>query len=399
MDAAVDQDAAPGTAKAGAAGAVPPPERRAGSSRRARLRWPLMIGGVVLVAAAALAYYLLTGRYVSTDDSSVMAAQTAISTNISGRVVELDVHDNQLVHRGDVLFRLDDRPLRIAVDEAQAKLATATLQISAAKSSYLHQLAEVAAARDTLAFQQHEFARQQRLLQSGVSSRAQFEQTEHALQLAQSQLTGAENQASSLLALLGGNPRMRPEDHPAVQQAQAALANAQLQLSYSIIRAPADGIVTKVEQLQVGDYINSATPVFSLISTRDLWVEANFKEDDMTYMRAGQPAEVRIDAYPGRRFKARVVSLSPGTGAQFSLLPPENATGNWVKVVQRVPVRLQLLNADEGESLAAGMSAEVTVDTGHHRSLFGHAERSSSAPEDARSAVSSAPAPAEWSRR
>ncbi len=395
MDAAVDNGAPQSAATPAAA---TPQSAPTSVSRRARLRWSLMIGGVLVFAAATLGYYLLTGRYVSTDDSSVMAAQTAISTNISGRVVELDVHDNQTVHRGEVLFRLDDRPLRIAVDEAQAKLATAQLQISAAKSSYLHELAEVAAARDTVAFQQHEFARQQRLLQSGVSSRAQFEQTQHALQLAQSQLTAAENQASSFLALLGGNPRLRPEDHPAVKQAQAALANAQLQLSYGVIRAPADGIVTKVEQLQVGDYINAAAPVFSLISIQDLWIEANFKEDDLTYMRAGQSAEVRIDAYPGRRFKARVASLSPGTGAQFSLLPPENATGNWVKVVQRVPVRVQLLNAGDDVSLADGMSAEVTVDTGHRRSLFGHSERSPIAPEDARSAVPS-PVASELSRR
>jgi len=402
MNAAVNEATPQGGAKpAVGAGAQRPsnaPAEPAVVSRRSRLRWPLMIAGIVVVAVGALGYYLLTGRYVSTDDSSVMAAQTAISTNISGRVIELDVHDNQTVRRGDVLFRLDDRPLRIALDEAQAKLATARLQIEAAKSSYLHELAEVAAARDTVAFQQHEFARQQRLLQSGVSSRAQFEQTEHALQLAQSQLTAAQNQASSLLALLGGNPRMRPEDHPAVKQAQAALANAQLQLSYSVIRAPADGVVTKVEQLQVGDYVSSASPVFSLISTQDLWIEANFKEDDMTYMRAGQPAEVRVDAFPGRRFKARVTSLSPGTGAQFSLLPPENATGNWVKVVQRVPVRLQLLNGDDGVSLAAGMSAEVTVDTGHHRSLFGHSERTVSTPEDARVGAPGMPA-SELSRR
>ncbi len=342
-----------------------------GELRRSRLRWPLMLGGIAVAAVGALGYYLLTGRYVSTDDSEVKAAQTAISTNISGRVVELDVHDNQAVRRGDVLFRLDDRPLRIALDEAQAKLATTELQIQAARASYLHQLAEVAAARDTVAYQQREYARQQRLLQSGISSRAQYEQTQHSLELAQSQLTSAQNQAESFLALLGGNPRLAPADHPSVKQAQAALANAELQLSYSVIRAPADGIVTKVEQLQVGDYISTATPVFSLISTHDVWIEANFKEDDMTYMRPGQSAKVSIDAYPGRRFEARVASMSPGTGAQFSLLPPENATGNWVKVVQRVPVRLQLQSADDAASLADGMSAEVTVDTEHRRSLFG----------------------------
>ncbi len=217
-------------------------------------------------------------------------------------------------------------------------------------------------------------------MQSGISSRAQYEQTQHALELAQSQLASAANQASSFLALLGGNPQMPPDEHPAVKQAQATLANSELQLSYSVIRAPADGIVAKVEQLQVGDYINSAAPVFSLVSTRDIWVEANFKEDDLTYMRAGQPATIRIDAYPGRHFKAQVMSLSPGTGAQFSLLPAENATGNWVKVVQRVPVRLELASGNDAMILADGMSAEVTVDTGHKRSLFG---RSTPAPAPA----------------
>jgi membrane fusion protein, multidrug efflux system len=385
MDAAV-KEPGPGTQAAPSRAAGEPSQRAAPPAiaelRRSRLRWPLMLGGLAVAVVAALGYYLLTGRYVSTDDSEVRAAQTAISTNISGRVVELDVRDNQAVRRGDVLFRLDDRPLRIAVEEAQARLATTELQIQAARASYLHQLAEVAAARDTVAYQQREYARQQRLLQSGISSRAQYEQTQHALQLAQSQLTSAQNQAASLLALLGGNPRLKPEDHPSVKQAQAALANAQLQLSYSVIHAPADGIVTKVEQLQVGDYINSATPVFSLISTRDVWIEANFKEDDMTYMHPGQPAEVSIDAYPGRRLRARVASMSPGTGAQFSLLPPENATGNWVKVVQRVPVRVQLLSADDAVSLADGMSAEVTVDTGHRRALFGFGGGTRAAPVD-----------------
>jgi membrane fusion protein (multidrug efflux system) len=345
------------------------------SARRAgRLRWVLMGGGVVLALVAGLWYYLASGRYVSTDDSSIQAAQATISANVPGRVVELDVHDNQSVHRGDVLFRLDDRAFRIAVEEAQAKLASARMQIGAAKATYRHQLADLAAARDTLAYQQHEYQRQQRLLQSGISSRAQFEQVQHSVELAQSQLNSAQQQAGSVLALLGGNPDLPLDAHPVVMQAQAALDRANLDLSYTVIRAPDDGVVDRVEQLQIGDYINAATPVFGLVSTGDIWVEANFKEDDLTYMRAGQSAEVSIDAYPGRRFKAQVASLSPGTGAQFSLLPPENATGNWVKVVQRVPVRLQLDRTQFGDAfpLHAGLSAEVTVDTQHRRSLFGH---------------------------
>jgi membrane fusion protein, multidrug efflux system len=346
------------------------------SARRGlSVRWALMGAGVLLAIVAGLWYYLATGRYVSTDDSSVQAAQATISANLPGRVIELEVHDNQGVHRGDVLFRLDDRLFRIAVEEAQAKLAAARMQISAAKATYRHQLSDQAAARDTLAYQQHEYERQQRLLQSGISSRAQFEQVQHAVRLAQSQFNSAQQQAGSVLAMLGGNPDLPLDAHPVVMQAQAALDRANLDLSYTVIRAPDDGVVARVEQLQVGDYIKAATPVFGLVSTRDVWVEANFKEDDLTYMRAGQSAEIRIDAYPGRRFKAQVASLSPGTGAQFSLLPPENATGNWVKVVQRVPVRLQLETGEFGDTtpLHAGLSAEVTVDTEHHRSLFGHA--------------------------
>ena len=340
---------------------------------KAHLRWLLMGGGVVVALIAALVYYLLTGRYVSTDDSSVQAAQTSISANVPGRVIELDVHDNQVVQRGQVLFRLDDRSFRIAVEDAQAKLAAARMQIGAAKATYRQQLATVTAARATLAYQQHEFDRQQHLLQSGISSRAQFEQAQHALDLSQTQLISAQQQVGSVLALLGGNPDLPTDQHPVVQEAQAALDKANLDLSYTVIKAPDQGVAAKVEQLQVGDYITAATPVFSLISSRDVWVEANFKEDDLTYMQPGQTADVRIDAYPGRRFKARVTSLSPGTGAQFSLLPPENATGNWVKVVQRVPVRLQLDGADlDGVELHAGLSVYVTVDTGHRRHLFGH---------------------------
>lgn len=340
---------------------------------RERLRWVLMGGGVLLAIILALWYYLASGRYVSTDDAAVMAAQSTISANVPGRVVEVDVHDNQLVHRGDVLFRLDERPFQIAVEESQAKLAATRMQITSNQASYRRELANQSASRYTVEYQQHELERQQRLLQSGISSRAQYEQVQHNVELAKSQLSSAEQQVGSVLAMLGGRPDLPVDAHPMVMQAQAELDRAKLNLSYTEVVAPDDGVVAKVEQLQVGDYINAAAPLFSLISSRDIWIEANFKEDELAHMRPGQRATVNIDAYPSQHFKAQVVSMSPGTGSQFSMLPPENATGNWVKVVQRVPVRLQLDDSTFGDALPlhAGLSAEVTVDTEHHRSFFG----------------------------
>jgi membrane fusion protein (multidrug efflux system) len=295
-----------------------------------------------LALVGGLWYYLATGRYVSTDDSSVQAGQASISASVPGRVIELLVHDNQLVHRGDVLFRLDDRLFRIAVEEAQAKLASARMEISAAKATYRQQLSDQAAARDTLAYQQHEYERQQRLLQSGISSRAQFEQVQHALQLAQSQLNSP--RSSRPAACWRCSAAIRTCRSSSIRWSCRRRRHSIGRSRPLLYRDPRARRRRRgrVEQLQVGDYINAATPVFGLVSSSDVWVEANFKEDDLTYMRPGQSAEMRIDAYPGRGFKARVASLSPGTGAQFSLLPPENATGNWVKVVQRVPVRLQL---------------------------------------------------------
>jgi membrane fusion protein (multidrug efflux system) len=348
------------------------PEER---SRLASLRLPLMLLGVAVVAIGALYFWLTGGRYMSTDDAYVQAAHASISSNIAGRVVEIAVHDNQRVHRGDLLFRLDDQPFRIAVEQAQAKLAGARMEIIAGKAAYRQQLATTRSARDTLDYQRREYQRQHKLLASGISSQMQVDQSQHANDAAQQQLEAAQQQAASVLAMLDGNPDIDPDQHPTVLQAQAELDRAKLNLSYTAIVAPDDGIVTQVEQLQVGDYINAASPVFALLSTRDIWIEANFKEDQLTYMHPGQPAEVDIDTYSGRTFKCHVVSLSPGTGSQFSALPPENATGNWVKVVQRLPVRLEFDDAATGANtdllLHSGLSANVDVDTGHRRSLFG----------------------------
>jgi membrane fusion protein (multidrug efflux system) len=340
---------------------------------RQRLRLPLMIAGPVLVLLAGAYWYLTTGRYVETDDAYVQAARTMISADVSGRVVAVAVHDNERVTAGHVLFRLDDRPFRIAVEQAKAKLAAARLKIEALKATYHLKLADAQAAQDTLAYQQREYDRQRQLVASGAASRQAYDQAQNALQVARQKVASTQSDLANTVAMLDGNPDIPIDQHPDVQDAQAMLDKADLDLSYTIVKASEPGIVTKVDQLQVGSYVTASTPVFSMISKR-VWVEANFKETELTYMHPGQHATVEIDTYPGVLFDATVESLSPGTGLTFSLLPPENATGNWVKVVQRLPVRLALENPKD-RLLHAGLSADVEVDTHYQRPWLAWVQR------------------------
>ncbi|MBS0281324.1 MAG: HlyD family secretion protein, partial [Proteobacteria bacterium] len=306
--------------------------------------------------------------YVSTDDAYIQSARVDISTEVSGRVLEINVRDNQHVKKGDILFRLDTPRFKIAVEDARAQLAAAMIKVPALEADYRQRLADEAAARNTLAYQQRELARQTELQSQGISSRAQLDQTRNAFDSAKQQLAAAQQKTASALADLGGKADAAPQDLPLVRQAQAALDRALLELSYTVVHAPMDGVVAKVEQIQVGDHINAATPLFALMSDKELWVEANFKETDLAYMRPGQKATFTLDAFPGEEFTGTVTSTSPGTGSSFSLLPPENASGNWVKVVQRLPVRLSIEDHDH-LPLAAGMSVDAEVDTEHHRSL------------------------------
>jgi membrane fusion protein (multidrug efflux system) len=353
--------------KPGAGASTPIRDRLSPAQKRRLLRWSLMGVAPLAILAIALYYFLTGGRYVDTDDAYIQAAETSISTDISGRVVELDVADNARVAKGQILFKLDDRPYRIALDAAAARLANARLQIDALKATYRQRKADLQSAEDTLAYRQREYDRQKRLISSGVSSQAQYDQANNALVVARQQAEAAEQQIAYVLANLGGNPDIPVDQHPTVEEAQAQLDRAKLDLSYTVITAPDDGIVTQVERLQVGDYVNASTQLFALLSTKRIWVEANFKEIDLTHMRPGQSATIDVDTYPDQDFTGKVESLSPGTGSVFSLLPPQNASGNWVKVVQRLPVRIVIDNPSASAPLHAGLSATVEVDTGQRR--------------------------------
>ena len=338
--------------------------------RRSGLRTLLMLSVPLALGFAAGYFYLLAGRYVSTDDAFVQADIVQISTDVPGRVVEVDVRDNEKVKPGQVLFRLDDRNYLIAVEQAKAELASARLQVDGLRADYRQKLAELRQAQDTLAYQEREFARQQQLLAEHVASQSKFDEARHALDGARQQIAVTEQQIANTLAALGGNPDIATDDHPLVQRAQARLDQADLDLSHTVIRAPIEGIVSKVDKLPVGAYLNVATPAFALVSTRHVWIEANYKETELTHMRPGQEATVDVDTYSDHTFSAVVESIGAGTGSEFSVLPPQNATGNWVKVVQRIPVRLVIEDPDPDRPLRAGMSADVEVNTNYRKPLL-----------------------------
>jgi membrane fusion protein, multidrug efflux system len=327
------------------------------------LRLLLMVSVPLALVGVAAYFYFTAGTSASTDDAYVQADKLAVSASISGRVVAVEVKDNQWVKKGQVLFRLDDAPSRIALEHAKAQLASARLQVDGLRATYHQRVADLKAADDTLAYMQHEADRQKSLLATHVTSQQKYDEARHNLETARQQAAAVQQQLNNVLASLGGHPDLPTDQNPLVLQAQAQVDKAALDLSYTVVEARADGYVTKVNNLPVGQYLNAGSPAFDLIETDHAWIEANFKETDLTRMRPGQPATCDIDTYPDKTFNARVESISAGTGSEFSVLPPQNATGNWVKIVQRVPVRIALDNPDRDYPLRAGMSATCTIDT------------------------------------
>ena len=339
---------------------APPPPAPPPRSRLQRARLPLMIGVPAVIIAGALYFFLSAGRYQSTDDAYVKLARAGISTSVSGRVVSVAVQENQIVHKGDVLVTLDPADYQVALESAEASYAAARFEAEGLMASYRQRLADRAAAEETISFTAREAKRQADLAKAGVSTKGQADEAAHAAELAKAQQRVSEQQVASALASVGGDPDLPVEKFPGVMKAKADLDQARLNLGYATLKAPADGIVTKVDQVQPGTRVAASQVLFFLISGKP-WIEANFKEDQLAHMKPGQPVTISVDAYD-HDLTGHVTSFSPGTGSSFSLLPPENATGNWVKVVQRLPVKVEI-DGDVPTTLSAGLSATVEVDT------------------------------------
>lgn len=341
----------------------PPPPPAGPEARprgRFRRRWILMAAGPIVILGALAYFFLSSGRFETTDDAYVQVAKTPVAPSIGGRVVEILVKENQIVRRGQVLFRLDARDLDAAVALAEAQLANAQLAVGQSQAGYGRETANVAIARENLAFALREVTRQRQLNTAGAASGQAVDQAVHAANQAREQLAAAQQQQAQALAALGGDPNIG-DRAPAVLQARAQLERARLNRDFATVVAPSDGVVARVDQLPVGAYLNASQTAFWLLSGRP-WVEANFKEDQIGHMQVGQPVEIKVDAYPGGALRGRVASFAPGTGSTFSLLPAQNATGNWVKVTQRLPVRIEFDRPPPAGAARAGLSAVVTVD-------------------------------------
>jgi membrane fusion protein (multidrug efflux system) len=325
-----------------------------------KYRVPMIIGGPVILLAAVGFFVLTGGRSESTDNAYIQVAKAPVSSTVGGRVIAVMVQENQKVEKGQALFRLDSADYQIEASQAQAQLAQAELQVRALKASYLQTLSKVTNARQSFDYATREANRQRELLKAGVVAQQAVDQAQHTLEEAQSSLTTANAEAAQALANLNGNPNAPIDQQPSVMAAQARLDRAKLNQGYTEILAPSAGTVTRVDQLQVGGYVNPAQTVFWLLSGQP-WVEANFKEDQLAKMKIGQKAEIKIDAC-GQKFAGHVASFSPGTGSTFSALPAQNATGNWVKVTQRLPVQIAFDSAPPENCGRAGLSTQAKVD-------------------------------------
>ena len=326
--------------------------------KRSPLRWIIMLSVPLILLAVAGYFWLTSGRYVSTDNAYVQQDMVSVSTEVNGPIAEVLVHENQYVRRGDVLFRIDPRPYRIALAQAEAQIASAEVQVNQTVVRTQEGMPDIQGAQQNLDFAQRNFERYATLLERGFTTRVLYDQARHGMQEARERLATARAEAATSQAAV------RPggvDNQPAIQAARVAREQALLNLARTEVRAPSDGFVSQVDRLQVGGAAVSGVPLLTIVRSNTTFVEANYKETDLAEMAVGQSATIELDAYPGVEIHGHVESIGRGTGSQFSLLPAQNANGNWVKVTQRVPVRIAI-DGDPGRQMIAGLSANVSID-------------------------------------
>ena len=342
----------------------------AAGSKRKRLRMMLLIALPAFLVVAGGIFYLMGGRYISTDNAYVGAQKVLVTPEISGKVLDVKVREGQRVKEGDELFSLDAQPYKIAVSQAESKLADARIAYNNLKTNLASLTQLVDLAEKSVALKQKDVERKSKLVLSQAGSQADVDKAASDMVAAQLQLRYGTQQRDNTLNQLRGDPNLPLEKFPAYEQAQATLDGAQRDLAHTTVRSAISGIATQVDNIQLGRFVTAGSPVFSIIDDTAPWVDANPKETDITYLRIGQKVTIDVDSFPDRAFHGTVQSVSPGTGAQFSILPPQNASGNWVKVVQRVPVRVVFDKDQDLSLLRSGMSANVEIDTHHSRLPF-----------------------------
>ncbi len=332
-----------------------------------------MIGGIVAVAAGSVFFWLTGGRYAGTDNAYVHAAKLMATTDVSGIVESVDVRQGQQVKKGQVLFRLDPKPFQNAVDVDAAALDRTALSLAALKKSYQSHLGSIAAQEAAVRLSAITYDRYLALSKTGAISTEKLDDARESLQSAQGTLAALKQEAASELANLKGDPDLPLARYPDYKKAKATLAEAERQLDHAVVRAPFDATVSEVDALQPGSLVVSSISSFTttsavgLVSTAEMWISADMKETDLTYVRAGDPVSFTVDAYPGRTWRGTVAAVNRASDSAFSILPAQNSSANWVKIVQRIPVRIAIARKAGDPPLSAGMSVVVSIDTHHRR--------------------------------
>ncbi|MEH6700623.1 HlyD family secretion protein [Parasphingorhabdus sp.] len=323
-------------------------------------RWILMLSVPLMLAAFGIFYWITSDRYASTDNAYVQQDIVSVSAEVGGKIVEVGVSENQQVAAGDLLFSIDPVPFELALAQSNARVAAAQVEVQNLQTDYQVSGVDIEVARQDIAFAQSNYQRQAALMDKGFTTRARLDAAQHEVDLARAKLKSAQADVVAAKARLSTGSAS-PGEYPAVADAKVARDQARLNLDRTRVVAPVAGRIAQSTRLQIGQMMVSGLPMVSIVNDASSWIEANFKETDLARMKVGQKAKISFDAYPGLELNGRVDSIGAGTGSEFSVLPAQNANGNWVKVTQRVPVRIKILDKS-ARQLIAGISAEVTVD-------------------------------------